>query len=87
MAEETHSSACRAFCAGICMNILKVVGVSVLVIVGFVVGVLAEAVVELWRVILPCLVVMALLWLWMHGMHRPNSGPYHADPVPGRIMR
>ncbi|TSA32169.1 MAG: hypothetical protein D4R65_10035 [Verrucomicrobiaceae bacterium] len=70
------------------MNILKVVVVSILAVVGFVAGVLAEAIIELRRVILPCLVVMGLLWFWMlNDPHRPRTRPFRVDSAPGWMPR
>ena len=48
---------------------------------------IVETVVDLRWFVLTCLVVMALLWLWLQNPHMRGPRPYHADPAPGRISR
>ena len=88
-------SVCRAvlaFCAKICLDILKEIGAGVLRAVGFVIGfvasVIVETIIELRWILLIGLSLMGVLWFWMQNdPHRPRTRPYHADPAPGRIMR
>jgi len=72
----------------ICLLILKAIGGAIFEVVGFVVGIFVETVVELRWVILIVLTLMALLWFWMQNdPHRPRTRPYHADPTPSWISR
>ena len=88
-------SAFRAFLvisARICLGILKEIAACVLravvVVVGFVVSVIVETLIEQRWVLLIGLSLMGLLWFWMQNdPHRPCTRPYHPDPSPGRIMR
>ena len=70
------------------LRTLKAIGGAIFEVVGFVVGIFVETVIELRWVILVVLAVMALLWFWMQQdprMRRPK--PYHVDSSPDRIMR
>ena len=72
----------------ICLPILKAISGAIFEVVGFVVGIFVETVIELRWVILVVLAVMALLWFWMQNdPHRPHTRPYHADPTPSWISR
>ena len=83
-------SVCRAllaFCARICVAILKEIGETVLSVIRFVVCIFVETIIELRWFVLICLALMALLWLWMQNPHIRRPRPYHVDPSPDRIMR
>ena len=88
-------SVCRAAmasCATICLGILKEIAACVLwavgAVIGFVVSVIVETIIELRWILLIGLSLMALLWFWMlNDPHRPRTRPYHADPAPGWIPR
>ena len=83
-------SACQAFlafCARICLEILKEIGEAVLSVIRFVVEVFVEAIIELRWLVLTCLAVMALLWFWMQDPHIRRSRPHHVESAPGRMLR
>ena len=77
---------------GICLRILKEIAACVLravgVVIGFVVSVIVETIIELRWILLIGLSLMALLWIWMQNdPHRPRPTPYHLDTSPDGIMR
>ena len=77
---------------GICLRILKEIAACVLragwFVIGFVVSIFVETIIDLRWILLIGLTIMGLLWFWMQNdPHRPRTRPYHADPAPGRIMR
>lgn len=71
----------------ICLRILKAIGEAVLSVVGFVIGLFVETVIELRWVILVVLVAMAFLWWMLQDPHIRGPRPYRVDSSPDRIMR
>ena len=61
------------FCAKICLQILKELGLCLLTVIGFVAGVIVESIIELRWLLITTLALMVIVFLWKQSMHRSDE--------------
>ena len=76
------------FCAKICLLILKELGMCLLAVVGFVAGVIVEAVIDLRWLLITTLAIMVIALIWKQSMHRAQQiRQYELAHPPVQISR